>query len=96
MCRFDAELHRAKEDLRDDVYKREKLQREKDEVVGESYRLQQELDILKYDHQVALEKLRQLQMEMEEFERAAGNKDDKEVRKYLGRYLVLYIIFLLI
>ncbi|XP_014681276.1 PREDICTED: unconventional myosin-XVIIIa-like [Priapulus caudatus] len=77
--KFDAELHRAQEELAEEVQKRERLLREKDEIAGESYRLEQETRLLKEDHGAAQEKLRQLQEEIEEFERAAHSKDDKEL-----------------
>ncbi|KAK2173424.1 hypothetical protein NP493_876g00024 [Ridgeia piscesae] len=68
-CRFDSELRKVSEHLREEKQQRDKLQREKDELAASKYSLEQEL------------KRNWIDPERELLELSShGNKDDKEDR----------------
>ncbi|CAG5121919.1 unnamed protein product, partial [Candidula unifasciata] len=74
--RFDNELSMAHEDVREEKALRDKLQRERDELLAEKYSLEQSFQHLKMDHQSTLDKCERLEKEMNDL--LLTGKDNSE------------------
>ncbi|XP_012936920.1 unconventional myosin-XVIIIa [Aplysia californica] len=74
--RFDSELSMAHEDAREEKTMREKLQRERDGLLSESYAHEQALQQAKMEHQSQVEKCERLEREMNDL--ITTGKDNTE------------------
>ncbi|XP_041350261.1 unconventional myosin-XVIIIa-like isoform X3 [Gigantopelta aegis] len=75
--RFDAELNMAHEDVRDEHSLREKLQKERDQLVSEKYTLENNLERYRMDLQSQIDKTERLEKELNDL--LATEKDNNEV-----------------
>ncbi|KAG8185493.1 hypothetical protein JTE90_019750 [Oedothorax gibbosus] len=75
--RFDAELSAAQEEIKKEKTVREKLMREKDQIVHEKYSLEQDLQATKIDSDMLHEKITQLNRELDEL--TLSSKGEEEV-----------------
>ena len=77
LSRFDSELGMAQEDVREEKHLREKLQRERDQLLSEKYSLEQTVQNLRMDEQSAIEKAERLEKELNDI--LVSGKDNSEV-----------------
>ncbi|XP_076453173.1 unconventional myosin-XVIIIa-like [Babylonia areolata] len=75
--RFDNELGMAHEDVREEKQMREKLQRERDQLLSEKYSLEQTVQSVRMDHQSVAEKAERLDKELNDI--LVSGKDNSEV-----------------
>ena len=67
----------AHEDVREEKHMREKLQRERDQLLSEKYSLEQTVQNLRMDEQSAIEKVERLDKELNDI--LVSGKDNSEV-----------------
>ena len=67
----------AHEDVREEKHMREKLQRERDQLLSEKYSLEQTVQNLRMDEQSAIEKIERLDKELNDI--LVSGKDNSEV-----------------
>ncbi|KAK7474334.1 hypothetical protein BaRGS_00034382, partial [Batillaria attramentaria] len=75
--RFDNELSMAHEDVREEKHMREKLQKERDQLLSEKYSLEQTVQSLRMDQDSAAEKAERLEKELNDI--LVSGKDNSEV-----------------
>ena len=78
-CRFDSELNKHQEETRSEKSLKEKLQRERDELMSEKFSLEKEVQRLRGDNESQADKYDRLQKELGEALAHSGAKDDHEV-----------------
>ena len=78
--RFDSELNKIQEEARTERTMKEKLQRERDELMSEKFSLEKEVQRLKGDAESSVQKYERLQKELGDTLAHSGMKDDHEVR----------------
>ncbi|KAL3858074.1 hypothetical protein ACJMK2_012688 [Sinanodonta woodiana] len=76
--RFDAELSKAQDEARQERTHREKLQRERDEIIAEKFTLDQDLQKVRLELETMTEKCSRLEKEVMDMS-LSGTKDDHEV-----------------
>ena len=77
--RFDTELNKFQEETRSEKAMKEKLQRERDELLSEKFSLEKDVQRLKGDTESQTEKCERLQKELTDALAHSGAKDDHEV-----------------
>ena len=77
--RFDSELNKIQEEARTERTMKEKLQRERDELMSEKFSLEKEVQRLKGDAESSVQKYERLQKELGDTLAHSGMKDDHEV-----------------
>ena len=83
VLRFDTELSKIQEEARAEKTMKEKLQRERDELMSEKFSLEKEVQRWKGDAETSVEKYERLQKELGDTLAHSGAKDDQEVCKVI-------------